>query len=117
MWVWRRMLNVSWNEKRTNASILHELNTTRELLGKVISSKMGYFGHIMRGSGSPLTHQILEGKVNGKRKRGGQIKSWFDNIREWSGLTYQSAKRLAQNRSKWREKVKRCADVVANRQL
>ena len=50
--------------------------------------KLAYFGHIMRGSGSPLTLQIVEGMVEGKRKRGRQKKQWFDNIREWTGLSY-----------------------------
>ena len=104
------MLGISWKEKRTNVSILQELKTTRELLGKVISLKMGYCGHIMRGSGSPLTLQILEGKVEGKRKRGRQKKCWFDNIKERSGLTYQQAKRAAQDRTMRREITKLCAE-------
>ena len=53
MWFWRRMLNINWKQKRTNASVLLELGTERQLLGKVISLKMGYFGHTVRGSGSP----------------------------------------------------------------
>ena len=51
----------------------------------------------MRGSGSPLTLQIVEGMVEGKRKRGRQKKSWFDSFREWTGLSYMRAKRSAQN--------------------
>ena len=50
MWFWRRMMNISWKEK----IILEELNITRELLGKVVSLKVGYFGHVVRESGSPL---------------------------------------------------------------
>ena len=109
MWFWRRMLNISWKQKRTNASILCELNTERQLLGKIISLKLGYFGHILRGSGSPLTLGIIEGKVEGKRKRDRQKKNWFDNIREWTGFNYVQAKRAAQDRTE-------SADVVANRQ-
>ena len=47
----------------------------------------------MRCSGSPLTLQIVQGMVEGKRKRGRHKKSWFDNIREWTGLSYMRAKR------------------------
>ena len=54
MWLWRRMLKISWKEKRTNASILSELNIKRELLGKIVTLKMSYFGHILRGSGSQI---------------------------------------------------------------
>ena len=99
MWIWRRMLGVSWKEKTTNASILSELDVQNELLGKIMTLKLAYFGHIMRGSGSPLTLQIVEGMVEGKRKRGEQKKQWFDNIREWTGLSYMRAKRSAQQ---WR---------------
>ena len=116
MWFWRRMLSISWKEKRTNVSILQELNTNRELLGKVVSLKTGYFGHILRGSGSPLAAQIIEGYVEGKRKRGRPKKKWMDNIKEWTGLTYTEAKRLAQDRKLWREETKKSADMVANRQ-
>ena len=110
MWICRRMLGVSWKEKRTNASILSELDVKKELLGKIMTLKLAYFGHIMRGSGSPLTLQIVEGMVEGKRKRGRQKKQWFDNIREWTGLSYMRAKRSAQNRSAWRRTIKRCAE-------
>ena len=116
MWFWRRMLNINWKQKRTNASVLLELGTERQLLGKVISLKMGYFGHTVRGSGSPLALDIIEGKVEGKRKPGRQKKKWFDNIKEWTGLNYVQAKRAAQDRQKWRKITKKSAEVVANRQ-
>ena len=97
MWFfWRRMLNINWKQKRTNANVLLELGTERQLLGKVISLKMGYFGHTVRGSGSPLALDIIEGKVEGKRKPGRQKKKWSDNIKEWTGLNYVQAKRAAQ---------------------
>ena len=40
MWIWRRMLGISWKEKRTNASILSELDVKKELLGKVMTLKL-----------------------------------------------------------------------------
>ena len=110
MWIWRRMLGVSWKEKRKNASILSELDVKKELLGKIMTLKLAYFGHIMRGSGSSFTLQIVEGLVEGKRKRGRQNKQWFDNIREWTGLSYMRAKCSAQDRSAWRRTIKRGAE-------
>ena len=61
-------MNIRWTEKRTNISIFDELNITRELLRKVVSLNVGYFGHVACGSGSPLAVQMLEGKVEGKRE-------------------------------------------------
>ena len=104
------MLGVNWKEKRTNASILGELDVKKELLGKIMTLKLAYFGHIMSGSGRPLTLQIVKGMVEGKRKKEGQKKSWFDNIREWTGLSYMRVKRSAQNRSAWRRSIKKCAE-------
>ena len=44
----------------------------RDLLKKIMNLKLGYFGHIMRDSGSPLTKQIVEGMVERKGKEGGR---------------------------------------------
>ena len=110
------MLNVSWKEERTNKSIFSELDVKRELLGKIMTLKVDYFSQIMRDSGSPLTKQIVERMIEGKGKRGRQKKQWYDNIREWTGLSYTMGKRKAQARIAWRGTVKKGADVVANRQ-
>ena len=72
--------------------------------------KLTYFGQIMRGSGSPLAMQIVEGMVEGERKRGRQKNQWFDNIREWTGLSYKRAKRSAQDRSAWSRIIKKSVD-------
>ena len=51
MWCYRRMLRISWTDKRTNKSILDELQTRRDLLAQIIKSKMAFFGHACRRSG------------------------------------------------------------------
>ena len=56
-------------KRRTNASILSEHDVNKELLIKIMTLKLAYFCHIMRGSGRPLTMQIVEGMVERKRKR------------------------------------------------
>ncbi len=84
-------------------------------VGELVKRKLTYFGHIIRGSGSTLALQIIEGKGEGRR-RGGQKKQWFDNIREWTGLSLVEAKRLAHNRPAWKKMIRRCEQRVANRQ-
>ena len=49
MWFRRRMMNISWKEKRSNRSILEELGMKRQLLGEVVNRKLAYLGHILRG--------------------------------------------------------------------
>jgi len=110
------MLNISWKEKRTNKSILEGLGVKRQLLGELVNRKLTYLGHILRGSGSALTLQMIEGKVEGERKRGRPRKQWFDNIKEWTGLKLVQAKRLAQSRTAWKKETRRCVQLVANRQ-
>ncbi len=116
MWFWRRLLNISWKDKRTNRSIFEELGVQRQLLGELVKRKLTYFRHIIRGSGSTLALQIIEGKVEGRRRRGRQKKQWFDNIREWTGLSLVEAKHLAHNRPAWKKMIRRCEKMVANHQ-
>ena len=91
--------NISWKEKRSNRSILEELGMKRQLLGELVNRKLAYLGHILRGSDSTLRLQIIEGKVDGKRMRGCQMKQWYDNIKEWTGLNLVQAKHLVQDRT------------------
>ena len=70
MWLWRRMLRISWMEKRTDNSILQELEIKRELLGHVRKRKLTYYGHLCRDHGCQLTKTVVEGYVEGRRRRG-----------------------------------------------
>ena len=60
--------------EKTNVSILSELDVKNELLGNIMNLNLAYFGQIMRGSGSPLTMQIVERMVKGKKETGRQKK-------------------------------------------
>ena len=65
MWCWRKMLSISWQEHRTNDSILTELDLERELMGRVAKLKLQYFGHITRGNSGQLALTVLEGIMEG----------------------------------------------------
>ncbi|GFR71944.1 endonuclease-reverse transcriptase [Elysia marginata] len=61
--------------------------------------KLGYAGHIMRGSSGPVLQISLEGKIEGKRGQGRPKRNWMDYVKEWSGSTsYGDTKRKAENR-------------------
>ena len=83
MWIYCRLLRVSWTEHRTDESILLELNTTRQLLGFVVRRKLSYLGHTMRDGGCELVKCVIQGKVNGKRRRGRPNTSYSSNITKW----------------------------------
>jgi len=65
MWCWRKMLEFSWREHRTNKSILEELDEERELMAKVVKLKLQHFGHVARGSAGQLALTVLEGSMEG----------------------------------------------------
>ena len=66
MWLWRRMMRISWMEKRTDNSILQELEIKRELLGHVRKLKLSYYGHLCRDHGCQITKTVVEGYVEQK---------------------------------------------------
>ena len=105
MWLWRRMLRISWMEKRTDNSILQELEIKRELLGHVRQRKLTYYGHLCRDHGCQITKTVVEGYVEGRRRRGRPRKQYIDNIKQWTQLTTSQCVRAAEDRSRWKQLV------------
>ena len=73
---WRRMLRISWFMKRSNISVLEEIQPKRRLLSYVQSQMMKYFGHIARRGGDSLEKVIMQGCVEGRRKPGRPRTRW-----------------------------------------
>src|ERR1700757_5133302 len=81
MWIWRKMLRISWTEKRTNVSVLQEIGEMRgelTLQDKATKQKLMYFGHVMRSNG--LEKEMMLGCGEGKRGRGSPRMRWMDEI-------------------------------------
>ena len=100
MWCLRRMGRISWKEFKSNEDVCKIMKTKPELLDKIRSRKLKYFGHIKRHSS--ICKTILEGAVEGKRARGRQRATWTDNIREWTSLSLYQCTRKTSNREDWR---------------
>ena len=75
---WRRLLEVFWAARRSNQSILKEISSEYSLEGLMLKLKLQYFGHLMQRTGS-LEKTLMLGKIEGKRKRGWQMR-WLDGI-------------------------------------
>ena len=105
LWLWRRMLRISWMEKRTDYSILQELEIKRELLGHVRKRKLTYYGHLYRDHGCQITKTVVEGYVEGRRRRGRPRKQYIDNIKQWTQLATSQCVRAAEDRSRWKQLV------------
>ena len=77
MWCWRRLLRVSWIARRSNQSILKEINPEYSLEGLMMRLKLQYFGHLMRRADS-LEKTLMLGKIEGRRRRRRQRMRWLD---------------------------------------
>ena len=68
LWCWRRVLRVPWTARRSNQSILKEINPKYSLEGLMLKLKLQYFGHLMRRANS-LENTLMLGKIDGERRR------------------------------------------------
>ena len=66
LWCWRRLLRVSWTARRSNQSILKEINPEYSLEGLMLKLKLQYFGHLIRRADS-VEKTLMLGKIEGKR--------------------------------------------------
>ena len=79
LWCWRRLLKVPWTARRSNQSILREINPEQSLEGLMLKLKLQYFGYLMRTKDS-LEKSLMLGKIEGRRRRGHQRMRWLDSI-------------------------------------
>src|SRR5437899_2887913 len=111
MWCFRMILGISWMDKVSNKKVMKrvqtELQADLHFTRDMIKRKMEYAGHVLRGS-SGLSHlQILEGKVEGKKKVGHPIRIWMDDKSDWSLIdTYDKVKRDAEKKKRKERKAK-----------
>ena len=71
LWCWRRPLRVPWTARRSNQSVLKEIDLECSLEGLMLKLKLQYFGHLMRRTDS-LEKTPMLGKIEGRRRRGQQ---------------------------------------------
>ena len=69
LWCWRRLLRVPWTARRSNQSILKEINPEYSLEGLMLKLKLQIFGHLMRRADS-FEKTLMLGKIEGRRRRG-----------------------------------------------
>jgi len=83
MWIYRRILKISWRDHVTNKDVLKRMNTERNLLYTVKKRKLMYFGHVMRNEKYRLLHLIIQGRIEGRRTPGRRRTSWLANLKKW----------------------------------
>ena len=79
LWCWRRLLKVPWTARRSDQSILREINSEYSPERLMLKLKLQYFGHPMQTDDS-LEKSLMLGKIEGRRRRGRQRIRWSDGI-------------------------------------
>ena len=100
LWCWRRLLRVPWTTRRSNQSILKEINPGISLEEMMLKLKLQYFGHLMRRFYS-LEKTLMLGGIGGRRRMGRPRMRLLDDITDSVDVSLSELRAMVMDREAW----------------
>ena len=97
---WRRLLRVPWMARRSNQSILKEINPEYSLEGLILKLKLQYFGYLMRRA-NWLEKTLMLGKIEGKRRRGWQRMRCLGGLTDLMDMSLSKLQEIVKDKEVW----------------